>query len=446
MSELQLLSPERTVLSYHLGLFLGANAISDAFVVIDGPDCNFRKTQWVWGKHDWSSTLLDTLGEHRVANTLLTADRVIMDKGDALRERLETIARLGKAKAAFVCSMPHVAIIGTQYDRILRMLQPTVPMPLFEVPSRSLDGDWLDGYADMLTSIAVGMSIEGRAPTKGKVAVIGHLMDRNEEDQRANVLELRRMLGALGLEVASIWLDGGPYADLERAAEAELLVAFPLGRPAAEALAKRTGAKVLACDVPFGAPLSERFVREVGRATGRLDAAETFAAAELARLVPRLEWVIPHVFVGRRAVYWGAPFLFGGFLSMASEVGIETVLLGASAGDRFLSKTLDDEFGPLPPIVLGGTRKAIESTVRSVDWDLAVTDSVMRPRFEAGDAGVVEVGFPSHFEHALYPRPTLGFEGWMGMLDRMATAVMHRDRRLASPPLRPADVGRSDGV
>lgn len=414
----------RDRLTYHLGLFLATNAIRDAVTVIDGPDCIFRKTQWVHGKHDWSSTLLDALGEHRVANTLLSADRVVNDRGDVLAARLRKVAGLGSASAVLVCSMPHVTIIGTQYDRILRGLEPELGVPLFEVPSRSLEGDWLDGYEEALTALARGLDIRGRSPRPGHVAFIGHLMDRVEQDQLANVAELRRMAEALGLTVTSIWLDGGGFADLAGAADAELLVAFPLGKPAASALAQRTGARVIHCDVPFGAGRTERLLLALGRATGRLDRAEAFVEAELARLTPRLEWVVPHVFVGRRVAYWGPPFMFGGFLQLTAEVGLEAVYLGSSTSDRLLDPDLAEEFSPLPPIQCDPTNGEMESALHPgpAGLDLVIGDTLFLRKASRFGA-VLELGFPAHFSHALSPRPHLGFEGWMCFLDRMAQAM-----------------------
>src|SRR4051794_16163934 len=75
-------------LQYQLGVYLATNAITDAYAVIDGPDCLFRKAEWVHGKHDFSSTLLDVFGNHRIVSTLVNAEAVIKDRGDMLAERV----------------------------------------------------------------------------------------------------------------------------------------------------------------------------------------------------------------------------------------------------------------------------------------------------------------------------------------------------------------------
>lgn len=410
-------------LTYHLGLFLATNAISDAYLVIDGPDCIFRKAEWVHGRHDFNSTLLDPLGWHRITNTLLNADNLIKSRGEMLELRLREVFTRSPG-VAMICAMPHVSILGTQYDLILRQLGAVAPCPLVEVPSRSLEGDWLDGYANTLTALARGFEPTGPVDAN-KVAIIGHLMDRNEQDQLANVDELRRIVKGIGLELSSIWLSGGRYAELARALEAKTLIALPLGREAAKLIAAKTGATVIECDVPFGAGRTTRLLRALGKATGKLAEADAFIEHEMARLAPRLEWVIPHALLGKRVAFWGQPALFPGFLQMAGEMGMEVVLLGASASSQSGVAGLDDEFSPQPPTLYAVSPKAFEQAwdaLERQDIDLCIGDTLFC--FRMGKrVPPLEFGFPSHFNHALSYRPFLGFEGWVSFIGQMVQAL-----------------------
>lgn len=419
-------------MSYHLGLFLAVNAIRDGHAVIDGPDCNFRKAQWVHGKHDLRSTLLDAAGRHRVINTLMDAELVVTNRGEALIRRLEQLAAAESSGVAFVCAMPHVMILGTQYDQILRDLAPRLPLPVLEVPSRSLEADWLDGYADPLTAIARTMDVRNAAARPRHVALIGHLMHRNEEDGRADVAELRRLLEGLGLTVTSVWLDGGAYRGLVDARDAATLVALPLGRAAAEALAQRTGQAVVEAPLPFGAARTRRFLTAVARATGTLDALDALVDRELRRVVPRLAWAPQAVFQERRVAFSAPPMFWGGMLDLAAEVGMEVVHLSANAGDATHTEDLAAEFGPLPPVRLpyhfDAVARELEGLHAERPVDLAVGDTRYCQRLQ-WVTRTMEFGFPSHFDHALHPRPTLGFEGWTCFLDRLAGALLARSPR-----------------
>lgn len=414
--------------TYHLGIYLGVNAIPDAYALIDGPDCLLRKAEWVHGKHDWHSTLLDALGAHRVVATFMESERVVKSRGDEVAVRVRQIAQQPGARLALVCSMPHVMIIGTQYDAILRRLQPETRCRLLELPSRSLDGDWLDGYAAVLSAIADDIDLSGRTPDPDKVALVGYLMDRNEGDHAANLAELSRLCAALGLRTCSTWLSGVGYEQLRDVGDAGTIVALPCGLAAARTLARRTGARLVEVQTPFGSGRTQRFVRALAEATSRQAAGEALIERELSRLVPRLEWAVPHVFAGRRLGFSGAPDLFGGLCDLSSELGMEVTFLASPSLPHHLREELHAEFGALPPPVFAPTVAGLDAALDAAPpFDLLIGDSEFLD--VAGvRAPFVEQGFPSHYEHALTLRPFLGFEGWITFVDRMAQA-MTRGRR-----------------
>lgn len=421
--------------AYHLGIFLAVNAIPDAYAVIDGPDCIFRKTEWVHGRHDLNSTLLDVMGRPRIVSTLMNAERVITDDGGAVAQRISHIARIPGAAVVLVCSMPHVMIVGTQYDRILRALQPRVTPRLLEVPSRSLDRDWLHGYSAVLDVLAADVDVSGGQLDPRAVALIGYFMDRTEEDHAANIREFHRLFAAIELDLASVWLGNQPHSDLSAVKNAATLISLPLGREAARILAKRTGARVIEVDTPFGAGRTCAMLRQVAGATSDVTLADAFMEREMRRIVPRLEWLVPHAFVGKRVAFSGAPELLGGFVQLARELGMRVVHLstpslaghatGLDPGDLTLPAPM---FAPTYPALA----KAIGDLAREAPIDLVISNS--QSRMDCGDDGVasMEFGFPSHYDHAIFDRPFLGFTGWLSFIDRMAQAIAHVDRRRAN--------------
>lgn len=439
MSEAESFAPPARM-SYHVGLFVAVNAIADGYAVIDGPDCNFRKTQWVHLKHDLNATLLDPSGRHRVINTLLDDEFVVRSRGEGLAERLTQLGATAREGVAFVCAMPHVMILGTQYDKILRELEARVPIPMLEVPSRSLEADWVDGYAEALLAVARAMDVRGASPRPRHVALIGHLHPRNEEDGRADAAALRHLLEGLGLTVTSVWLDGGPYRGLLDARDAEVLVALPLGVHAAQALARRTGQRVVEAPLPFGPGRTRRFLRAVARATGTLDALDRLVDDELRRYVPRVHRAVPALFEDRRLAFSAPPMFWGGMLDIAAELGAEVVHLSANGGAAWATEDLAAEFGALPPARLPYLFDALGQELEAIHAarpvDLAIGDTRFCQR-ASWVMPAMEFGFPSHFSHALHPRPTLGFEGWACFLDRLAQAMgAHRWARF---PRRHAD-------
>jgi nitrogenase molybdenum-iron protein alpha/beta subunit len=416
-------------LPYQLGVYLAVNAVSDLYAVIDGPDCLFRKAEWVHGKHDLMSSLLDVLGRHRIVSSLVNAEAVVKDRGERLAARIRQVNEIPGARGALVCSMPHVMIIGTQYDRILRALEDEVSLHLMEVPSLSLQGEWVDGYVESLAALARRVDLSHGEPDPRRIAVIGYLHDRNEADHAANVEELRRLFGAIGLDVACIWLSGGNYDELAQVGDAATLVAFPLGRKAAHILGERTGAKVIEVDTPFGPTRTRRMLRKVAEATGFLDAVEPFLDRELRQWVPRFEWIVPHLFFGKRVAFGGAPDLLGGMFQIATELGMEVAWMASSTARSSWADTLPQEFPDLPPILFAPSERQMYELSHDpgAPIDLLVGDSVFAD-FTANDSRYVSLGFPSHHSHAIFDRPHLGIRGWACIIDRMAEALGRTER------------------
>ena len=421
-------------LPFLIGVYLAINAVPDAAVIVDGPDCLFFKTEHVHGKHDLRSTLLDVGGRHRVVVSHVYADNIAMSRGEKVRSRLEELDARTSTNIILISSLPMVTVIGTHYDQIIRDLQPHVAAQLIECPGRSLAADWLGGYTDVLQSLATHLPLTG-SPTPGKVAIIGNFHHRNEEDCLGNVRELERLVGALGLECTPTWLSGAPSTGLARAGEAELLIALPQGRKAAQILAARTGARVLEVDAPFGLGRTRRFLLSLARATDRLPQAQAFISAELRSIVPRLEWMVPHVFLGKRVAFEGTPDLLPGFLQLAAELGMEVVHL-SSPSER--PEWLDDldEFGAVPPLFFGVstielTREFLRLSRYGLDLLVGSTTAL---RQWGWSTPYVEFGYPSYTDHALFDRPYLGFRGYLSFVERMASAIAGRMHIEVLPP------------
>ena len=411
-----------------LGVYMATNAIPDAYTVVDGPDCLFFKTEYIHGKHDIRSTLLDVFGNHRIALTNVNAGNVAKSHGDAVLRKIAQIDALPASGVIFVSSLPMVTIIGTQYDQLVREAQPTTGARLIDCPGRSLQGDWLTGYSDMLVALASNIDTSGGEPDPRKVAIVGHLMDRTEGDHVANVRELERIVGALGLELVTVWLGNQPYEQLSQVRDAGTILAFPLGKKAAAVLATRTGARVIDAKLPFGLPRTRLFIEKLARATGTLAAAEAFVEAELRELVPRMEWVVPHVFLGRKLGFSGPPDLFGGFLQIAQDLGAEVTHLSAPCFGNHLGEDLSEDSDTFPEPLFSPKQRAIlaeQQRLSAMGTDLVLCNTELRQYFERGGGlRCLEFGFPSFFDHALADRPFLGFRGWIAFVDRVANALM----------------------
>lgn len=429
---------ERQNSPFMVGVYLAVNAIPDAYLLVDGPDCAHMKTQYVQGNHDWLSTLTDISGFHRVANTAAHPFRMAGGREEELRATLARMAGSERTGLVLVCPMPMAAITGVDYDRIAGEAEAAAGAgtQVLHVPGRSLSGDWLSGYAMTLTTLAQGLEVVGR-PRPRAAALVGYLMDRNEADHEANLREIRRLLEALGLELCSCWLGGGDVSELRRVGDASLVVSLPYGRRAARLLARRLDVPLLETALPLGLDGTSRWLRAVADAADVGDAVvEEVIDRELTRVAPRLQWVVPAVFMHRTVSFVGDPHLLEGFLDLTAELGCRhgPIVVTGRAGHAPHLEERAAELGILFEPTRAAMHEHLGRPLHLGRIDLLVTSSV-GAGFMASRTPVVELGYPSFFTHALYDRPFLGYDGTLAFVDRMANALrridllrMHGDR------------------
>jgi nitrogenase molybdenum-iron protein alpha/beta subunit len=428
---------QRVMRSYMVGVYLAVNAVRDAYLLVEGPDCAHMKTQFVQGNHDWLSTLTSVSGYHRVANTALHPVHMARSREDDLRRLLSRLAGHPATGGVLLTSMPMAFVTGADYQRLCREAAETTGKAVVHIPGKSLSGDWLDGYAESLLALAQQLPLDcapGRPADPRKVAVVGYLFDRNEGDHRANVRDLREILAALGLETVSVWLEGQSFADLGAVARAGTILSFPYGRRAARALARRTGARVIECELPFGLDATERLVTQLGEALGVEEAARRLIDRELAEVIPALEWVIPFVFQGRSLGFIGDPYMACGAKESAALLGARlafAVITDPPAHCRDLGARLGPEVRLLIWPKHTNLRRFLEEVIEKESVDLLVTN---QHGVGMGDVAWVELGFPSVYSHALYDRPFLGFRGALAFFDTLANAArrFEVDQALAS--------------
>ncbi len=414
----------RILQTYMVGVFVAINALRDAYCLVEGPDCIHMKTQFVQGNHDWFSTLTSVSGYHRVANTALHPVHMTASRENQIEEMLIRLARHETTSCVMLTSMPMAFITGADYERICRDVAELTSKEVIHIPGKSLSGDWLDGYAETLLALAKQMKFSTtpkQAKDPKKVAIVGYCYDRNEGDHRANVEHLRAMLTAMGTEVVSIWLEGQDFKDLDKISEAGTILSFPYARRAARIVAKRTGAKLMECELPFGLDATERWLLQVGAALGLEAQAQEVIDAELARVVPALEWIIPFVFQNRRFGYVGDPHLVRGFKEIAETLGARLSFAAITDTATHLGTLVADFAGQVPLRVDPTTealRKFVQEHVRDDKISLMVSNNSGCGLAES--AALVEFGFPSMYAHALYDRPFLGFKGFLAFVDTLA--------------------------
>ncbi len=417
----------RINIPYLQGAYLAFNAVPDAYFLGDGPSCIFDKAEQIHGRHDLFSTLLSCDSRHRVQHTGVNVFNMAGDCEGGIAASLRSIADYPGCGAVFLGSMPMCAIVGTDYERILREALATKNKPAFLLPRRSaVSGDWLDGYAGVLEALAVGMDLEGAGAQSETVALVGYMMDRNEGDHGGNLRELDRILRALELQPVSIWLSGKPYEGLRDVRRASAIISLPHGRKAGQVLARRLGVKLVEAELPFGLEATRRFVERLGREFGRERQAREFIARELDEVIPRLQWTVPHAFLRRRFAFSGDPHYAARFIEQIEDLGgrmVGTLVLGGEhhltpENRQELQCRVGTSFEPVPDEVRG-----VWGAISSGGADLVVGSAFAFDRIERGERWL-EFGYPSEDTHFLRDEPFLGFQGALAFLSRAANELV----------------------
>ena len=143
-----------------LGVYLAVNAVPDAGLLMDGPDCVMFKAEHVCGSHDLQSTLLDAGGPGRLQYSRVDTNRIIMDRSEQIADAVRSVQDTPGVNAVFVAAMPIVTITGMQHDLVLRKAGVPDTPPVLVLPEENLSYDWNDGYAAVLQSLAPGAFAE----------------------------------------------------------------------------------------------------------------------------------------------------------------------------------------------------------------------------------------------------------------------------------------------
>ena len=418
---------QRITWSFLIGIYLAVNAIRDLFLLVEGPDCAHMKTQFVQGNHDWLANLTNVSGFHRVANTGIHPSYMTRSREESITEILLRIASHAEVGGVLLTSMPMAYITGADYERLCRDVLNKTGRQVINVPGKSLSGDWADGYAESLFALARQINLpEVQKPLDPKkVAIIGYLYDRNEADHQANLEHLTDLLTRMGLQVVSIWLDGGYFSELSNVAEAGTLISLPYARKAANWLSRRTGAQVVETELPFGLTATQHWLQVIAKATGCDE--QPVIEEELGKVLPSLEWVAPFVFQGRRFGYIGDPWLLPGINDTAALLGAKltwAVLTNPKAQSAKSAKLLS----PKTHVKIWPRARQLKDFLANLPVDANADVVVMN---DAGvgiiDAPWVGLGFPSSFSHRLYRRPFFGFQGFLALVDSLADQIRRRE-------------------
>ena len=412
-------------LPYLVGVFLAVNAVRDACAIVDGPNCALVRTDFIAGNHDLFSTLLSETGRHRVICTAASPVSPYKNPEKKLAALINSVAGSGQFGAVLLTGMPFCRLAGMDYEGIARSISSGAPVA--DIPAKSMEGDWLDGYDLALDALARSMPAK-RAPkrAKGRVALVGYMMDRNEYDHAANLKEISRLLGAAGLALASVWPSGGSFAELSSVSEASLVVSLPYGRKAARTLAAKYGADLLETGLPLGLRGTSAWLSAVRRAAGL---SELLPAAVLEEERSAAQAIAPALrgMLNKKVLFAGDPHLYAAFASFARELSLSVPVAFLDCLSRPLGAKAHGATVLFSPSIEEALPGAGGVALYEMP-DLAVANSFAVTEGMTGGLPFIELGFPSYGHHCLSEEPYLCFSGARVLVSRMLNCLQARGK------------------
>ena len=411
--------------TFTIGVYIAINAIADSYLLVDSPDCANMKILYIQGNHDLTSNLTSVSGFHRIANTAIHPKDVIASREDTLEKQLMQIANYGNANLVFITSMPMATIIGIDYDRIVKVVSKKTNKNVWHIPSKSLSGDWLDGYSETILAIAKGIKFNNIKKDPNKVAIVGYLMDRNEQDHKSNIKELKRILNGIGLKLVSTWLDGKNYKSLTKIQEAGLIISLPYAKKAAKLLAQKLDIPLIETDLPFGIENTIDWIKKISKFLSIENKVNTFIDTELEKIIPRLEWIINYVFLHKKVIFMGDPFIAKSFYTFSKEIGLtlEKVITICSRNNAKEITNLHSEQEIIVEPKMNTILKNIKKVFSDKNIHLFIGNSE-GINLAQNQTPYMEFGFPSFFNHALFDKPFFGFSGAILFIEKMVNNML----------------------
>lgn len=192
-----------------------------------------------------------------IFSTCLNEHDVIFGAEDRLVRAMCELDREIHPAILAVLSCCASGIIGEDVDAAVRAA--SVKAQVLAIDSGGFEGDHAEGYRDTLARIAGSLAGSTGQKDPRAVNLLGVL--RSGPD----LGEIRRILTAAGIRVATVLTAGAGMADLQRMGDAGLNIVLceTSGLGAAEVLQSRFGTPYIVTDLPIGIPATDTFLETI---------------------------------------------------------------------------------------------------------------------------------------------------------------------------------------
>jgi hypothetical protein len=171
-------------------VFMWINAIKDAALFVDWPDCVFFKVDYLYKTHDLNSSLKEASIDTKIYFSWVMPNKMIRWYDYKIKRKLWFIAHNNKFNLWIVTCMPVTWLLATQYNNLFEGFNKDF---LF-IPSLT-DQFRIDWYSTLLKWLAKFIKLDNnKIKKKLNVSIVWFLFDRNEWDCLWNLDEIKILI------------------------------------------------------------------------------------------------------------------------------------------------------------------------------------------------------------------------------------------------------------
>lgn len=408
------------LMPFQMGVFLAINAVRDIALIIDGPNCSMSKAEFIYGNHDINSTLLSSYGKHRIVYTMTYPERQNLYLETKLRTMASVLQNSGEFGLIIITGAGFSSLSGFDYDKIAMSSQDNTP--IIALPVKTLENDWLAGYDAAISAMASALPDEPREKRKNTAAITGYFFERNEGDCLGNIREMKRLLGLCGIELVSVFPDGGTFKDLSKALEAEYIISLPYSGNVAKIIAKKSGAKIIETKMPIGYAGTTLWLKQIcDQMDINLPQEIYYEENQSMRQYLNIASTLRH----KPVFFAGDPYLYESLSLFLKEIGMRPDMAVLDCNPRKLSvlperllfaptaENIYDMYSNLP---------RFEKPAALIGNSFSMSEKF------AADIPFIELGFPSYSYHCLTDSPYFGYTGAMNLTARLLNSQLEKRR------------------
>jgi len=400
-----------------LGAFRAACGIKGASVIIHSPV----------GCH-WGVNFLERMSSIETNSTIsaLRERNVIFGGEENIEKVIEIILKRKKEVYLFLLASSIPSIICEDWTAVIDSIDADIH--LISMDCGGYLGKMGDGYEECLEKVYDWIEDPRKKEDKIRPSVNLIGLQRDIFRGEANVKELRRILGRIGVNVNSVFPPAS-LTELRRAATADLNVVLGYGKNLAEKMKKRWGMPWIYCEeYPYGLVGTKKFVRHIGMMLGvDPDLLDKKLQGEKERALQSLRNARPYL-----PALYGLPVAISAdlpqatgmarFLSLEVGANIETIHVTSSppSGDG-VSQLRDI----CPEILVEDSWDKFDTLLKNTEIELIFGTDLEKPIFQNRGVPLMLFSYPTTSRVALTSSPYMGFRGVLTLMEEMVNLILH---------------------